>query len=129
MTWTPEPLPEDRMARLPAYAQAQIIALTRRCAELQQELSDLVEPSQDVSTHSDPHGDHPKPVGNYPHLRHRLADGNELQLELQPYRVHVWVTSSGPRAPVAVPVVSNALDIVVLDDTAFPAPDKRKESQ
>lgn len=116
----------ERLAKLPVYAQDEINQSRRRIEELTAELEALVAPDHAVSTHADPSGALPKPVGDYPELRHRFANGDEMRLELLPHKIHLWSVSAGGRYPVVVPVVSNALDVIIIDADAMPADPRAK---
>lgn len=117
----------ERLAKLPVYAQDEINRSRRVIIELVAELEALIDPNQAVSTHADPHGDRPKPIGDYPTVRHRLASGDQITMELLPHKVSISANgSSYHHRPVVVPRVSNALDIVMIDERHMPS-DPRPE--
>lgn len=119
----------ERLARLPVYAQDEINQSRRRIEELTAELDALVAPDNAVSTHADPHADRPKPVGDYPSLRHRMADGTEVNLDLLPHKIHLWTSGASHwYTPVMSPSSGNAWDIVVLDSRNWPQ-DPRPQSR
>lgn len=117
-----ERVPDERLTKLPVYAQDEILMSRRRIEELTAELNALVNPDHAVSTHADPYADRPKPIGDYPTIRHRLADGSELTIECDPHRLNI--TASGQsyhQQPVVIPQVSNVLAVAMADTRTLPA--------
>lgn len=114
-------VPEERLGRLPVYAQDEIVMSRRYIAELEAELEALVNPDHSVTTHADPHADRPKPIGDNPTVRHRLADGSEVEVTCQPHKVTVSANGgSYHQRMTVVPQVSNVVDIVVADERNWP---------
>lgn len=129
MSRLPQPLPSDRLARLPVYAQDYISRLAARAEELERELNALLEPNQGATTYADPNGELPKPIGDNPTIRHRLADGSEISIDCQPHRIQISADgASYHQRPVVVPHVSNVLDIVMADTRTLPADPRPKPS-
>jgi hypothetical protein len=111
---------EDRLTRLPVYAQDEIVMSRRYIAELEAELDSLVNPDHSVTTFADPHADRPKPIGDNPTVRHRLADGSEVEVQCQPHKVTISANgNSYHQRMTVVPQVSNVVDIVVADETTW----------
>jgi hypothetical protein len=114
-------VPDDRLAKLPVYAQDEINMARRYIAELEVELAALVNPDHSATTHADPNADRPKPIGDNPTIRHRLADGCEVELDCQPHKVTVSANGkSFHQRLIIVPKVSNVVDVVLADETAWP---------
>ena len=122
-------VPDDRLAKLPVYAQDEINMARRYIAELEAELSALVDPDHSATTHVDPHADRPKPIGDNPTVRHRLADGSEIEVTCHPHKVTVSASEkSFNQRMVIVPQVSNVVDVVLADWTAWPQDPRPKLS-
>jgi plasmid stabilization system protein ParE len=120
---------EERFAKLPVYAQDEIAVSRRYIDELEAELAALVAPDHSVTTHADPHADRPKPIGDNPTVRHRLADGSEVEMQCQPHKVTVSANgASFHQRMTIVPQVSNVVDIVVSDETSWPQDPRPKPS-
>jgi plasmid stabilization system protein ParE len=112
---------DDRLTKLPVYAQDEINMARRYIAELEAELAALVNPDHSVTTHADPGADRPKPIGDNPTVRHRLADGNEVEVTYHPHKLTVSANAkSFHQRMVIVPQVSNVVDVVLADETAWP---------
>lgn len=111
----------ERLAKLPVYAQDEINASRRVIAELAAELEALVAPDQAVTTHADAHADRPKPIGDNPTVRHRLADGSEVQVNCHPHKVVVSVNgNSFHQRLIVVPQASNVVEVILADETTWP---------
>ena len=114
-------VPDDRLAKLPVYAQDEINMARRHIAELEAELSALVDTDHAVTTYADPHADRPKPIGDNPTVRHRLADGSEVEVTCHPHKVTVSANgNSFHQRLIIVPQVSNVVDVLLSDETAWP---------
>lgn len=122
-------VPDDRLAKLPVYAQDEINMARRYIAELEAELEALVNPDHSVTTFADPHASRPKPIGDNPTVRHRLADGSEIEVTCQPHKVTVSANGkSFHQRLVMVPQVSNVVDVVLTDETTWPQDPRPKSS-
>lgn len=111
----------ERMAKLPVYAQDEINQSRRRIEELTAELEALVAPDNAVSTHADPHADRPKPIGDNPVVRHRLADGSQVEVSYHPHKVVVSANgNSFHQRLIVVPQVSNVVEVILSDETTWP---------
>jgi plasmid stabilization system protein ParE len=122
-------VPDDRLAKLPVYAQDEINMARRYIAELEAELTALVDPDHSATTHADPHAERPKPIGDNPTVRHRLADGSEVEVNYQPHKVTVSVNGkSFHQRMIVVPQVSNVVDVVLADETTWPQDPRPKPS-
>lgn len=108
-------LDAERIARLPVYAQEHVKLLQMRVRELAAELDALISPDQAVTTHADPYSVHPKPIGDNPTIRHRLADGREATLEMGPRKISISSGAGIHGYPVALPWSANVLHIYVAD--------------
>lgn len=122
-------VPDDRLAKLPVYAQDEINMARQYIAELEAELTAMVNPSHAVTTHAEPDADRPKPIGDNPTVRHQLADGSEVQVDFQPHKVAVSaIGKSFHQRLIIVPHVSNVVDVVLSDETAWPQDPRLKPS-
>lgn len=111
----------DRLAKLPVYAQDEINMSRRVIAELAAELEALVAPDQAVTTHADPHAERPKPIGDNPIVRHRLADGSRVEVRYHPHKVVVSANgNSVHQRLIVVPQVSNVVEVILSDETTWP---------
>lgn len=111
----------DRLAKLPVYAQDEINMSRRVIAELAAELEALVAPDQAVTTHADPNADRPKPIGDNPIVRHRLADGSQVEVSYHPHKVVVSANgNSFHQRLIVVPQVSNVVEVILSDETTWP---------
>jgi hypothetical protein len=120
-TYMPPLMNNDRLSKLPVYAQDEIILLRRRVDELTTELEQLLTPDHAVTTHSDPYADRPKPIGDNPVVRHRLADGSEIEMTFHPHKVTVRASGgSFHQQMVIVPQASNVVDVVLADQSVWP---------
>jgi hypothetical protein len=114
-------VPDDRLVKLPVYAQDEINMARRYIAELEAELTALVDPDHSVTTHADPYGDRPKPIGNNPTVCHRLETGDEFTVEMGPHGLKIMATSAGYWTyPAVLPEVSNVLHVKMVDSRTLP---------
>lgn len=114
-------VPEERLVKLPVYAQDEINMSRQRIEELTAELAKLVEPDHAVTTHADPYHDRPKPIGDNPTIRHRLQGGDEITMELGPHGIKIMGTSASYwSTPAVFPEVSNVLHVKMLDTRTLP---------
>lgn len=114
-------VPDDRLAKLPVYAQDEINMARRYIAELEAELEALVNTDHAVTTYADPHAERPKPIGDNPTVRHRFADGDEVTVDFRPEGLKIMGTSASYwSAPVVLPELSNVLWVKMVDSRVLP---------
>lgn len=112
---------DDRLTKLPVYAQDEILMSRKRLDELTAELAALVQPDHAVTTHADPYHVRPKPIGDNPTVRHRFPDGDEVTVEFRPEGMKIMGTSGSYwSAPIVIPEVSNVLWVKMVDTRVLP---------